>query len=133
LAVITALVRIFSYLYHLLLALFLLGVSVVSLLSGGGDLRMPVLPWSGTTLTWALFAGSLAGLASLALAIAGKARVLYVLYALAVFGLMVRGYLLSGFTFASKDDFQFALYLIGGALLAVLGAWSQSRRKLRRR
>ena len=131
-AVIAALLRIFSYLFHLLLALFLLGVSLVSLLSGGHSLHMGMLPWTGSQLTWSLVICSLFGLISVVAAVLGKLRPLYFLYTVAVLVMIVRGYFVSGYTFGTGDEFRFALYLSGGALLAMLGGWSQRRRRRRR-
>lgn len=130
-AVIAALLRIFSYLFHLLLALFLLGVSVISLLSGGHNLHLGMLPWAGAQLTWSLVVCSLFGLICVAAALLGKVRPLYFLYTLAVMVMIVRGYFVSGYTFSTQDEFRFALYLSGGAFLAMLGSWSQWRRKRR--
>ncbi|MEO7652676.1 MAG: hypothetical protein ABIZ80_19625 [Bryobacteraceae bacterium] len=130
-AVIAALSRIFSYLFHTLLALFLLGVALVSLLSGGHNLRMAMLPWTGAQLTWSLVASSLFGLICVVTAMLGKVRPLYFLYTAAVFVMIVRGYFVSGYTFGTQDEFRFALYLSGGALLAMLGGWWQWRRKRR--
>ncbi|MBI1787713.1 MAG: hypothetical protein HYR60_09215 [Acidobacteria bacterium] len=122
-----ALLRFLSYLYHLILALFLGGLSVVALVSGL-PLRLEMLPWSGKSAAWWVLGLGLAGLASLVLALRDVLRFPFLLYALAVLVLMVRGYFLTGYLFSGKDEFHFALELTGGALVAVLGGWSQLRR-----
>jgi len=127
--VIGALLRIYSYLYHLLLALFLLGLSLVAILSSSHTLNLGMLPWKGSALTYWLFGAGLLGVLSILLAVAGKLRFLFLLYAPAVFGMMLRGYFAGGYAFNGKDEFRTAILLTAGALVAVLGAWSQFRKK----
>ena len=74
------LLRLYSYLYHLALALFLLGLSLVALISSN-TLKMPMLPWTGTDLNWWLLWGSILGIASIVLAITGMFRYLFPLWA----------------------------------------------------
>ena len=128
--------RIYSYLYHLILALFLVGIATVAVVShlqahpheGGGNLILGMLPWKGYELVhWILGAG-LFGLLSIMLAWIGKLRFLFLLYSLAVFGMMFRGYFLGGYVFSGKDEFRMAIWLTVGALVAIIGAWSQFRR-----
>ena len=135
------LLRSYSYLYHLVLALFLLGLSLVVILShshteGGShatlELKLGMLPWKGGALTHWLLGAGLLGLLSIVLAWTGKFRFLFVLYALAVFGMMLRGYFVSDYTFSGKDEFRTAIWLTAGALLAIFGAWSQFRKKRRK-
>ena len=125
--VIGAFFRIYSYLYHLLLALLLLGIAVVSMDSH--TLHLDMLPWKGRTLIYWLLGASLFGLLSIVLAWMSKLRFLFLLYSLAVFGMMARGYFLGGYAFSGKDEFRFAIGLTAGALLAIVGAWSQFRKK----
>jgi hypothetical protein len=136
LRVLGVLFRIYSYLYHLILALFLLGIATVAIVShlqahpheGGGSLTLAMLPWKGHALVhWILGAG-LFGLLSIMLAWMGKLRFLFLLYSLAVFGMMFRGYFLGGYVFGGKDEFRMAIWLTVGALVAIVGAWSQFRR-----
>jgi hypothetical protein len=113
--------RLYSYLYHLGLALFLLGLSIVALLSSS-VLKMPILPWSGAELTQWLFWGSLVGLLSIVLAVTGIFRYLFPLWALIVLVFLVRGYILQPLPFAGEDEFRNALLLIFGAMLAFLAS-----------
>jgi hypothetical protein len=125
------LLRIYSYFYELILALFLLGVSLVAILSQSGSLNLGMLPWKGAVLTYWLLGLALVGLLSILLAWLGKLRFLFLLYSIAVFGLMARGYFLGGYAFNGKDDFRMALWMTLGALFAIFGAWSQFRKKRR--
>jgi hypothetical protein len=129
--VVRVLLRFFSYLFHALLALFLLAISGVALLSGAPNLRMEMLPWTGPTLVHVLFYGSLFGLITVLLAMRGMLRILFFLWSLAVLYFMVKGYWISGYRF-EPGEHRTALWLLGGSLLALPGAWFQMRRKLKR-
>jgi hypothetical protein len=127
-AVLKALMRAFSYLFHGLLTLFLLGISVVAL-SSGQPLQLEMLPWQGPALTWWLFSAALAGLLLVVLAICRKWRALFFFWSLAVLALIARGFFFSHYYFAGAPEFHGALYLTGGALIAAFGAWFQAGRE----
>jgi len=129
--VIGALVRIYSYLYYLALALLLLGISLVALLSHSNTLNLGMLPWKGAELTYWLLGLGLMGLLAIVLSWIGRLRFLFLLYALAVFVMMVRGYFISGYSFSGKDEFRMAIWMTLGALFAIFGAWSQFRKQSR--
>ena len=129
--VVKTLLRFFSYLFHCILALFLLAVSGLTLLSGGQNLHLGMLPWTGSTLTLVVFFGSMAGLLMLLLAMRGKLRALFFLWSLGVLVLMVKGYVFSGYHFGPGEA-RTAGYLMAGALLALAGAWFQMWRKVER-
>src|SRR5262245_41696089 len=100
---------------------------------GSHTLNLGMLPWKGTTLSHWLFGAGFLGWLALLLAWIGKLRFLFLLYATAMFGMMARGYFLSAYSFSGKDEFQFAIWMTVGALVAIFGAWSQFRKKARRR
>ena len=125
------LLRVYGYLYHLALALFLLGISLVAMLSSN-RLRLPFLPWSGEELTAWLFWGSVLGLVSLLLAMTGVFRYLFILWSLVVLALMIRGYILQPVPFATPDDFYTAMWLLAGALLAFIASLTLLRVRPRR-
>ena len=127
-AALRALMRVFSYLFHGLLTLFLLAISLVAL-SSGQPLQLEMLPWQGSSLTYWLLCGALVGLVSVVLAIRRRWRPLFFLWSLAVLLLMARGFFFSRYYFAGAPEFHRALYLTAGALLAALGAWFQLRRE----
>jgi hypothetical protein len=128
------LLRGYSYVFHLLLAIFLLGVSALALASGGGVLRLPMLPWEGVTLTYVVLGCSLFGLISVLLAIFGKWRFLFLLWSLAVFVMLVKGYVFSGYKFA-PGGVGTAIWLTAAALVAAIGAamWKQNEHRSRLR
>lgn len=127
-AVIGALLRVLSHLFHFVLALFLLGISVVSL-SSGHPLRLEMLPWQGQQETfWTLGLGC-AGLLSVLLVWAGRLRFLFFLYALAIFGLAVWGFFLTPYTFSGPGEFRWTLLFTAAALLAIFGAWPRWKKE----
>src|SRR5260370_15218012 len=87
-----------------------------------------MLPWRGHILVHWLLGACLFGLLSIVLAWMGKLRFLFLVYSLAVFGMMFRGYFLGGYVFSGKDEFRMAIWLTVGALVAIVGAWSQFRK-----
>lgn len=128
-----AIMRIYSYLYHGGLALFLLGISALALLGGANSLRLEVLPWSGATLTYVVFFSALIGLISVLLALRGTLRVLFTVWSLAVALMLVKGFFLSSYRFDHAGKLSTALYLTLGALLAIVGALPQSREQSAKR
>jgi hypothetical protein len=124
LAALKTLVSWLSYLFHLLLALFLLGLAILGLASGPQSLHLEMLPWSGATLNYFLLAGALFGLFSIVLAIMGRLRFLFLLWGLAVAVLLTKGYIFSSYRFG-VGGWHNAAYLIAAAWVAVAGAWFQ--------
>jgi hypothetical protein len=129
--VVKALLRFFSYLFHGILALFLIAVSGLTLASGTENLHLGMLPWTGSSLTLVVFFGALCGLIALVLAMRGKLRALFFVWSLGVTVLMVRGYIFSGYHFAVGEA-KTACYLMIGSLFALAGAWFQMWRKVGR-
>ncbi|HWC99729.1 MAG TPA: hypothetical protein VG456_23375 [Candidatus Sulfopaludibacter sp.] len=121
----------FSFLFHGLLALFLAAVACLALVSGG-VLHLEMLPWTGSTLEYIMLFGGLCGLALIVLAILGKLRPLFFVWTLVILVLMVKGYVLGGYHFDPASA-KTAGYLMGGALLAVVGGWMQMFRRSERR
>jgi hypothetical protein len=77
-------------------------------------------------LNYVLFFGALAGLLIVLLAIRGTLRILFLVWSLLVAILLVKGYIFSGYKFAT-GEFKTAIYLIVASLIALLGAWFQFR------
>jgi ABC-type maltose transport system permease subunit len=120
--IVKALMRYFSYLFHAVLALFLILLAGIAITSGAGSLRLGMLPWSGDTLNYVLFFGALVGLVTVLLAMKGTLRFLFLLWAFVVFVLLVKGYIFSRYTF-QPNEFRIAAFLILASLLSVFGAW----------
>jgi hypothetical protein len=77
---------------------------------------------------YTLFFGALLGLLTVILAIKGSLRPLFFVWSLVVTLLMVKGYIFSGYHFG-PGEFNRVLYLIGGSVIALIGAWVQMSRK----
>ena len=133
-AAVKALLRFISLLFHLLLTLFLLGVSAVAIGSGRPTLQFGMLPWTGSTLIDILFFSALFGLIVVVLAAAGKLRILFLLWAVVVAFFAVKGYIFAGYRL-HPGEATWAAGLIVLSLVSVLGAWFQmwhrSDRKMR--
>jgi hypothetical protein len=123
-AALMTLVRIFSYLFHLVLTLFLLAAAALAMASPTVFLRLDMLPWTGSALVEWVFFGSLFGLLSVVLAVAGKLRGLFLLWALAVPALLVKGYIFSGYHF-TPGGARLGVCLLGASLAAFAGACLQ--------
>ncbi len=126
------LLRLYSYLYHLVLCLFLLGISGIAAESHTGTLSLEMLPWKGEELIRYVLYGSLAGLLCLFLAMTGIFRFLFPLWTLLVAVLMFRGFMLTGYVFSNKEQFYWVLALIAGAFGAFLGSLTLFRSSARR-
>jgi hypothetical protein len=124
------LLRVFAYIFHTLLSLALVAVGGVAILSGGGTLKIEMLPWQGPMLaTWMVCLGAI-GLLSVAIAVLGRFRILFTLWAFVVLALLVRGvFFAAGVTFSGPDDFHDALWMLAGALLAFLGSLTRPPRR----
>lgn len=128
-----ALLQIYSYVFHLMLGLFLLATSGLALFGAGQTLKLEVLPWAGDTLARVVFWSSLAGLTTLVLAVAGRLRFLFFFWTLIVLTLLVRGFFFSAYDFRGPVEFTTAMYLTLAALVAALGGFFQIRKREKRR
>jgi hypothetical protein len=128
---IARLLRVYSYLFHLGLSIFLMGMAIVAMLSSN-RLRLEMLPWQGDDLAQWLLWGNAAGILSIILAVTGIFRYLFPLWTMIVLVVMVRGYLLQPYSFGGRDQFYSTLWLIGGAFVAFLASLTLFGRKKRR-
>jgi hypothetical protein len=115
--------RLFSYLYHGVLALFLLLVSALALASNPASLRLDMLPWSGAALACVLLVASLCGVAAVAMALRSARRLPFFLWSLLVAAMLLWGYVLSSYRFAPGVGVGAAVQLVLGSWLALGGAW----------
>jgi hypothetical protein len=131
--VIKALLRVYSYVFGGVLALFVFAISSMALANRTPP-NFTFLPWTGATLTYWLLGLALFGLSTLLLAMGGKMRALFFLWSLAVFGLLFKGLFVSFYAFSGPVSFQVGLRLTVGSLLATLGSfpWSRESARVRR-
>jgi hypothetical protein len=125
------LIRAFSFLYHMVLALFLIGLALMAW-SSHQELHLDMMPWRGSVLTYALLVLAPLGLLFIVLALFRKLRGLFFLWSLAVLAIMFWGFFLSPYHFAGPAAFHDAILLTIGALFGVWGAWLQLRSERRR-
>jgi hypothetical protein len=118
--------RIFSYVYHGLLALFLLAISSLALVGGTHTIHIDFLPWQGASLTYWLFFSALFGLITIVLAVKGILRGLFFLWSLVILVVLVKGFFLSPHVF-EPGEWKTAALITLGALVAVAGAWFRLR------
>jgi len=123
--VVKALVRYFSFVFQGLLAVILIAVSGVALASGQ-TLSLDMLPWTGSALIYAVFFGSLFGLATVVLAFRRQLSALFFVWTLIVAILMVKGYVFGSYYF-DPGALGLTLFLVVAALLSVAGAWFQMK------
>jgi hypothetical protein len=127
------LMRFYAYLFHGLFALFLLGISLVPLLSGTHNLQLEMLPGEGATLTFTLMAIGILGLIVVLMALLGKAQAPLLVWSVLVLLGLLWGYFWRPYRWEGPDAFRSTLLLILGAALAIVGSWwATQRRQVRR-
>jgi hypothetical protein len=119
------LLRVFCYLFHTILSLSLLALGGVAVLSNVHDMKVETLPWQGAELNHLLIILGIVGFASVLLAVTGKLRFLLAAWSLYVVVMLVRGVFLSStVSFEGPNDFHNWLWLIGGAVAALIGSFT---------
>lgn len=124
-----AILRGYSYLYHLAISFALLGLALIACASGNFNLKQELLPWTGMELFYWMAGLGLVGLLSVVLCFMGKLRVLFLIWAVAVVIGLTRGFLFSGMRFENVDSFRNSLLFLAAGLIALLGAWSAFRKR----
>lgn len=122
-----SILRIYSYLVHTVIVLGFLALGAVAVLSTNTTFDIDMLPWSGDQLRWALLILGTLGLMSLALAIQGRLRFLFLLWTLATVYLLGRGIFASAHVFDGDEEFKWTLFALLALVLTVPGAWSRFR------
>jgi hypothetical protein len=119
------LLRVFCYIFHTILSLALLALGSVAVLSGAEHMKLETLPWQGAELNHRLIILGAVGLGSVILAGMGWLRLPLPLWSIYVLALLVKGVFLSpAVSFEGPTDFHNWLWLIGGAVLAMIGSFS---------
>jgi len=124
---ISLLLRLYSYAFELLLSLIALVLGIIGA-THGNNLSFEILPWTGASLTYWLTGLGLIGLACTILAVMGRLRFLFPLWALFVVVMLFRGYMFSSYTFSGSQGFEQAVGFFLGAILAFLGSLTVLRR-----
>jgi hypothetical protein len=111
----------YSYAFEFLLSLLALILGIIGAVYGH-NLSLEILPWSGASLTHWLTGLGLIGLLCTILAMAGRLRFLFPLWALFVVVMLFRGYTFGSYSFSGSEGFKQALLFFSGAILAFLGS-----------
>ena len=123
------LLRVYSYIFHLLLSLFLLGIAIVSSTSNQ-PLSLGMLPFSDEKMRSGVYTLAIIGLLATLLAITRLFKYLFPIWATIVVYVMIKGFLFSSYSFANTSAFKAALWLICGAIAAFIGAlWTLRPRR----
>lgn len=123
------LMRFYSYLFHGLLALSVLAISLVPLFSGMHNLQLEILPGEGATLTFTLMAIGLVGVLIVLAAVTGKAQTPFFIWSIVVLLGILWGFFLRPYRWSSAGAFVNTLLFVIGALIAMVGAWYARQRR----
>lgn len=132
-AFLRALMRVYAYIYFLLISFIFLALAVIAYQSGSHNLRLEMLPWTGETLSRWLLGLGLAGVFAILLAATGWFRFLFPFFALYVTFLMFRGLFASSYSFDSRDAFVGGVWLWLGAAVAFLCSLLEFKGRSRKR
>ena len=124
------LLRVFSYLFHLAVSMFLTSIGLVGWMSESSSFSLGMVPWwSGTALIKILALGGMAGIAATLLAARGRFRVVFTLWTTTVFFAVVWGFFFSNYSFEGVDALRDAVCFAAAAALAWIGGVQQMFRK----
>lgn len=115
------LLRVFSYLFHLAVSFFFLGLGIVSAATSTA-LHLTSIGLSPENALMGVLALGIVGLFSTLLALSGVFRYLFPVWAAFVVWLMIKGFFLSATTFSGPASFRSAIWLTLGSLIAFVGA-----------
>jgi hypothetical protein len=120
-AILNALLRYYAYLYHFLSAAFLAGLGLVAYLTGVHNLNTGgMMKLSGVQLSQCLIGIGVTGIVVVVLAVLGRFRFLFPIYATLAAFTMFRWFFASGYSFGTKEAFQGGLLYFAGAAGAML-------------
>ena len=124
------LLRVFAFLFNLLLGLFLLGVGVMGYATGE-EVRFDLIPGvEGETLIYVLIGSGLYALLAVLLGL-GTGRfggVLMLLWNLLVVSLLIYALARSSYRFRGMEHFETSVIVFLISLLALWGSWAHFRR-----
>jgi hypothetical protein len=124
------LLRVFSYLFHLAVSFFFLGLGIVSAASST-PLHLDAIGLPPEKALLGVLAIGIVGLFSTLMALFGIFKYLYPLWAIFVVWLLIKGFFLSAATFGGPESFRFAILITLGGLVALIGAMSAMRPRAR--
>jgi hypothetical protein len=113
--------RIFSYLFHTLSALFLLGVAVIATISRE-PISLYMLPFEENHFLLGTYLLGLGGLLCVVLSITRWFKYALPIWAAGTVFSLVRGYFFSSYRFRSPEELKWAIWYIAASIVAFLGA-----------
>lgn len=118
------LLRAFCCLFHAILSLVLIALGVVASASHVQDMKLEILPWEGAKLNHMLIILGIVGLVCVILAMTTRVLQFPIeLWSIYVVAMLIRGIFMSpNVTFQGQEDFHNWLWLLGGAVLALIGS-----------
>lgn len=126
------LLRVYSYIYHFILGLFLTALGGLALGMGTHNLNLGMLPWKGASLTYWTLGLGIAALVVVILAVTDWFRWLFPLWCLFVVIMMIKGFFLTPtYIFAGSGGFKLAIWLTIGAIVAFLSSLMLYKRRER--
>ncbi len=120
--------RLYSYLFNIILCLFLLGVGLIANASHTVP-KFGMLPFTDENMNRGVITLAIIGLVCTLLAATGIFKYLFPVWTAVVLFLMVKGFIFSHYTFANEGAFKVAMWLTLGALFAFFGGLWVLRRK----
>ena len=114
------LLRLYSYVFNLILCLFMLGVALIANASHTIP-KFGMLPFTDENMIRGVLTLAIVGLVSTLLAATGIFKYLFPVWTAIVLFLMLKGFIFSHYTFANEAAFKGALWLTFGALGAFFG------------
>ncbi len=128
--ILNAALRVYAYVYHFLMAAFLVGLALVAYLTGvhnintGGMNKM-----TGEVLTQCLLGIGVTGIGSVILAATGIFRLLFPIYAIGATFTLFRWFFASSYSFGSEDAFRWGVFLFAGSVGAMLASFREFQRR----
>jgi len=107
--------RFYSYLFTLLISVFLTGFGAVAYISGLHNWKIDTFIWTGQELSTAMLAVGITGGISVLLAFFNVFRYLLPLVTLGLFGLSVYGFIVQGYKIEGVEGLQWLLAFNVGA------------------
>jgi hypothetical protein len=121
--------RVYSFVFHLTLSTFLLGVTLLDYRSHQ-TINLDILPFTNDNLLRDTLLLSLAGIGCTLLALSARFKFVFVVWTIVAWYLMLKWFFLTGYIFDDARQSRGAVWLSFGALGAFFGAaWAMKSRR----
>jgi hypothetical protein len=121
--------RVYSFVFHLTLSTFLLGVTLLDYRSHQ-TINLDILPFTNDNLLRDTLLLSLAGIGCTLLALSARFKFVFLVWTIVAWYLMLKWFFLTGYIFDDARQSRGAVWLSFGALGAFFGAaWAMKSRR----